>query len=124
VDHSRVLLLPDGKPPELADLGRDTPPMPLTEIAQSSQVLGWFGTNLLCQWNGTNQILIRELRGTGFTNRGAITLDSGLRPDGVAGTPEGRLLAWSEPSSPNSVFVVNFDTPDRRVLAGLPHFFD
>jgi WD40 repeat protein len=115
LDHSRVLLLPDGRPPELADLGGDAPPIPLTGIAESNQVLGGFGTNLICHWDGTNQILIRELRGTEFTNRGAIMLDSGKRPGRVAGNLEGRLLAWSEPSSSNSVFVVNLATPDRRV---------
>ena len=115
LDHSRVLLLPQGKPPELVDLRRDVPPTPVAEIATSGHVLGWFGTNLLCHWNGTNQILIRELRGTEFTQRGVVTLDSGLRPGGVACNPVRQLLAWSEPSSSNSVFVVNFATPGRRV---------
>ncbi len=115
LDHSRVLLLPNGRPPELADLSRDAPPTALAGFAQSGHVLGCFGTNLLCHWNGTNQILIRELRGTHLDNRFAVTLDSGLPPDRVASTADGQYLAWSEQSAPNAVFVVNFATPGRRV---------
>jgi WD40 repeat protein len=109
------LLLPQGKPPELADLRRDAPPIPLTEVADSYNVLGWFGSNLLCHWNGTNQIVIRELCGTDFTQRGAVTLDSSMRPGGVACDVARRLLAWSEPSFSNSVFLASFITPGRRV---------
>ena len=83
LDHSRVLLLPPGKPPELVDLKRDSPPVSLPEIGSSTNVLGCFGTNLLCLWNGTNQILVGELRGAEFVQRGAIALDSGTAPDRI-----------------------------------------
>ena len=115
LDRSRVLLLPQGKPPELADLRRDAPPIPLTEVADSHNVLGWFGSNLLCHWNGTNQIVILELCGTDFTQRGAVTLNSSMRPGGVACDVARQLLAWSEPSFSNSVFLASFITPSRRV---------
>jgi eukaryotic-like serine/threonine-protein kinase len=129
LDQSRVLLLPPGKPPELADLRGDALPTPLTEIAQSGDVLGWFGTNLLCHWNGTNQIVVRELRGSEFTQRGAITVGSNLRPRGVACSVARQVVAWSERSFSNSVFVASFATPGRRVelkgdVPGLaPHLF-
>jgi eukaryotic-like serine/threonine-protein kinase len=115
LDHSRVLLLPKGKPPELVDLRRDAIPTPLAEIAESANVLGWFGTNLLCYWNGTNQIVIRELRETELTQRGAVTLDSGVRPDGVACDAARQVLAWSEQSFSKSIFLASFATPGRRV---------
>ena len=36
-DHSRVVLLPKGKPPHLVDLKQDAPPVVLTEIGSSDQ---------------------------------------------------------------------------------------
>ena len=99
LDHSRVLLLPPGKPPELVDLKRDSAPVSLPEIGSSTNVLGWFGTNILCHWNGTNQILVRELRGAEFIQRGAIALDSGTRPTGFAYNATRQLLAWTEGTS-------------------------
>jgi hypothetical protein len=90
-----VLLLPPGKPPELVDLKRDSAPVSLPELGSSTNVLGWFGTNILCHWNGTNQILVRELRGAEFIQRGAIALDSGTRPTGLPTTP--RASSWRGP---------------------------
>jgi serine/threonine protein kinase/WD40 repeat protein len=109
LDHSRVLLLPQGKPPELMDLKRDSPPVPLPQIGSSTNVLGCYGTDLICVWNGTNQILLGELRGAEFVQRGAITLDSGLRPTGLAYNPARRLLAWSEGTSSKSLYLASLD---------------
>jgi WD40 repeat protein len=108
-------LLPPGKPPELIDLKRNASPTLRPEIGTSADVLGCFGPNILCHWNGTNQILVRELRGEEFIQRGAISLDSGLRPTGFAYNPTRQLLAWTEGSSSNSVYVVNLAAPGRRV---------
>jgi serine/threonine protein kinase/WD40 repeat protein len=115
LDHSRVLLLPQGQPPELVDLKRDSHPVPLPQIGSSTNVLGCFGTNDLCVWNGTNQILVGELRGTEFVERGAMTLDSGLRPTGFAYNSARRLLAWTEGSSPTSLYLASLATPGRRI---------
>ena len=114
LDHSRVLLLPSGKPPELIDLKRESPPGSL-EIGPSTHVLGWFGTNILCQWNGTNQILLREWRGAEFIPGGAIALDSGMRPTGLAYNATRHLLAWSEGTSPTAVYLVSLAAPGRRI---------
>ncbi|MCX6922139.1 MAG: hypothetical protein NT154_02800, partial [Verrucomicrobia bacterium] len=114
LDHSRVLLLPPGKPPELVDLKLDTPTVSLPEIATSTNVLGWFGTNLLCYWNGTNQILVREWRGAEFIQGGAIALDSATRPAGLAYNATRQLLAWTEGSSSNSVYLASLAAPERR----------
>jgi len=115
LDHSRLLLLPPGKPPELIDLKRDSPPGSLPEIGSSTDVLGWFGTNILCHWNGTNQILVRELRGAEFIQRGAITVDSGTRPTGVAYNATRQLLAWTEGTLSTSVYLVSLAAPGRRI---------
>jgi WD40 repeat protein len=113
-----VLLLPPGKPPELVDLKRDSLPMPLLQIGSSSNVLGAFGTNILCHWNGTNQILVRELRGAEFIQRGAIAVGSGTRPDGVAYNPTRQLLAWTERTSSASVYLANLAMPGRQIELG------
>jgi len=115
LDQSRVLLLAPGQPPALADLKRDSPPQPLPEIGSSANVLGWFGTNLLCHWNGTNQIIARELRGAEFIPRGAIAVGSGARPPGLAYNPARQFLAWSEESSSNSVYLASLAAPGRRI---------
>src|SRR5689334_2817813 len=63
LDHSRLLLLPPGQPPELLDLKHDSAAVSLPEIGDSTNVLGGdvtgeFGANIICHWNGTNQILV------------------------------------------------------------------
>jgi WD40 repeat protein len=115
LDHSRVLLQPPGQPPELVDLKRDSPPVSLPGIGSSDNVLGCFGTNLLCLWNGTNQILVGELRGAEFVQSGAITLDSGMRPTGLAYNPARRLLAWSEGTSSKSLYLASLASAGRRI---------
>ncbi|MBI3414273.1 MAG: protein kinase [Verrucomicrobia bacterium] len=115
LDRSRVLLLPPGKPPELVDLKRDSPSVSLPQIGTSTDVLGWFGTNILCHWNGTNQILVRELRGAEFIQRGAITLTSGTRPSGFAYSVTRQFLAWSEGTSLASVYLASLEVPGRRI---------
>jgi WD40 repeat protein len=115
LDHSRVLLLPEGKPPELVDLKRDSLPLSLPELGSSTDVLGCFGTNIVCHWNGTNQILVRELRGAEFIQRGAIALDSGTRPSGFAYNVTRQLLAWTEGTSSASVNLASLAAPGRRI---------
>lgn len=88
LDRARVLLLPPGQPPEIMDLKGVSTPVLLPGIGSSTHVLGKVGTNLLCFWNGTNRILVSELRGAELLQRGAVTLDSGTRPSGVVHNPE------------------------------------
>jgi WD40 repeat protein len=115
LDRSRVLLLPSGQPPELVDLKSDGPPVSLPEIGASTNVLGCFGTNILCQWNGTNQILVRELRGADFVQCGAIKVDSGTRPTGLAYNATRQLMAWTEGPSSTSVYLANLAAAGRRI---------
>jgi serine/threonine protein kinase/WD40 repeat protein len=115
LDHSRLLLLPPGQPPELVDLKRDSTPVPLPELGSSSNVLGWFGTNILCLWNGTNQILVHEWRGAEFIQRGVLVLDSGMRPTGLTYNTTRQLLAWTERTSATSVYLANLGAPGRCI---------
>jgi WD40 repeat protein len=115
LDQSRVLLLAPGKPPELLDLKRNSPPRSLPEIGSSDDVRGYFGTNLLCHWNGKNQILVHELRGVKFTQRGAITLGSGTRPSWLAYNATRQLLAWTEGSSSTLIYLASLIAQGRRL---------
>ena len=115
LDQSRVWLLPSGQPPELMDLKADSVAVSLPTISSSANVLGKIGTNLLCLWNGTNQILVSELQGSDLVQRGAITLDSGKRPTGAAYNPVRQLLAWSEGTNSASIYVTSLATPGRRI---------
>ncbi|HEV3257447.1 MAG TPA: WD40 repeat domain-containing serine/threonine-protein kinase, partial [Gemmataceae bacterium] len=114
-DYSRVVLLPKGKPPYLVDLKQDVQPVLLTGLGSSDNVLGCFGTNILCQWDGANRIIVRELHGTKFTQRGAIAVESGQRPSRVAYNVARQSLAWNEGPPSNSVFVASLAAPSRRM---------
>jgi WD40 repeat protein len=115
LDGSRVLLLPPGKSAELLDLKHDSPPVSLPEIGSSTNILGCSGTNILCLWDGTNQVLVRELRGGEFIQRGAIALNSGLRPSGFAYNATRQFLAWTEGTSSASVYLADLTAPGRRI---------
>ena len=68
----------------------------------------WFAdVRLQVETNQTHQILLGELRGAEFVERGAITLNSGTRPTGLAYNPARRLLAWSEGTSPRSLYLAS-----------------
>jgi serine/threonine protein kinase/WD40 repeat protein len=115
LDRSRVLLLPTSGRPELVNLkGGAAGSLPVG-IEASTHVLGWFGSNILCQWNGTNQIIVRELRGEDFIQRGVITLAADRYPLGFTYNPARQLLAWTEWESPESVYLASLPTPDQRV---------
>ena len=96
------------------DLKNDSTVVSLHEIGSSTNVLGWFATNLLCHWNGTNRIIVRDLRGAEFIQRGAIALDSGTRPAGLAYNATRQLLAWSEGTSSASVYLESLAAPGHR----------
>jgi serine/threonine protein kinase/WD40 repeat protein len=114
IDHSCFVLQPYGEPPAIVDFKRDAIPRPLPEIGPATNILGWFGTNILCLWNGTNQILVRELRAPEFISLGAVALDSGARPAGLAFNARHQLLAWAEGHSTSLVSVAHLATPGRR----------
>jgi len=115
LDQARVVLAPPGRPLEIMDLKGDATPVLLSGIGSSTIPLGKFGATLGCFWNGTNQILVSEHRGSELIQRGAVTLDSGTCPSGVAYNPALQLLAWSEGTNSASVYVASLATPGRRI---------
>jgi serine/threonine protein kinase/WD40 repeat protein len=130
LDHSHVLLLSPGKAPALLDLkGDSSSGLVWQDIKSSTEILGFFGTNILCQWNGKNQIVIREWTGTQLNPLATIVPDSDARPTGCSYNTTHKLLAWSGASSSKSVFLTSVGTPDRRIelrsdIAGLvPYSF-
>jgi len=117
LDHSRLLLLPPGRPAELVDLKGDSSSRSLSEIGNSADVFGRFGTNILCHWDGTNQILVQELRGAELIQRGAISLETGTRPAGFTYNTARQLMAWTEEASLASVYLASpVATGSRREL--------
>jgi WD40 repeat protein len=127
LDQSRVLLLPQGKPPRLVDFKGDSTPQNLPGIGSSKDVLGWFGTNILCLWNGADQVLVQESREPGFTPLGAIVVESGTRPSRVAYNAPRQFLAWAEENSPALVHLQSLASPGCQIelnsdVAGLRPF--
>ncbi len=115
MDHSRMLSLAPSQPPEVVDFKGGFSPAPLPKAGDFTNFLRWFGTNLLCRWDGTNQILVDEMRGGEFIPRAAVMLDSATRPAKLAYNAARQFLAWSEEPSSNSVYLVNLDAPGRRI---------
>jgi hypothetical protein len=115
LDRSRALLLSPDSSPEWVDLQRDSPPVSPPGLGASTNVLGLFGSNILCLWNGTDQILVHEWRGAEFIQQGAVSLNSGKHPTAFAYAPARRLLAWTEGTSSASVFLTSLSTPGRRI---------
>ncbi len=115
LDQARVLLLPRDQPLEIMDLIREFTPKPVPEIGSSTNFLGKFGTNLLCYWNGRNQILVGEVQGAKVIQRGSVRLDSAARPSGAAYNPARQILAWSEGTNSASVYIAGLAATGRRI---------
>jgi WD40 repeat protein len=113
LDRSRLLMLPRDKPPELIDLNNGAFLGSLSELGSSSNVLDRVGDGTLCRWDGTNQILLEELRGGDFIRIGAIPLNS--RPTGLARHAKRPLVAWSEASALKSIYLADLTAPGRRI---------
>ncbi|MHC1763340.1 MAG: protein kinase [Verrucomicrobiia bacterium] len=124
-EDSRVLLWRRDDPPELLDLKSDNPPVALPELGPSrlillssdliGRIVSPFGTNLLLRWNGTNQILVHEMRGTEFRQVGAIPLNSAARPAVACSHPKRRLVAWTERPPSTAVNLASLGAPDHRI---------
>jgi WD40 repeat protein len=70
---------------------------------------------VVCHWEGSNRIVVRELRSSDFVPRGAVTVESGLRPARVAFNASRQLLAWSESLSSKAILISALSTPTRRI---------
>jgi WD40 repeat protein/predicted Ser/Thr protein kinase len=114
LNHSGVLLLPRGESPQCIALNGDSSPSSLPGLGSSADVLGVFGTNLVCRWDG-HQILIDELAGGQLVQRGALSLESKTRPVAVAYHAARQLLAWSDGPDSNAIGLANLATPGQRM---------
>jgi serine/threonine protein kinase/WD40 repeat protein len=115
LDYSRALLTPSSGPPEVIDFKNDSPSVSLPEIACSTNLIGCFGTNIICYWDGTNQIMIRELRGDRLVARGAIPLNPGIRPVTCSYNEKRQLLAWTEEDNAMSIHLAELKALGRRI---------
>jgi serine/threonine protein kinase/WD40 repeat protein len=117
LDGSRLLLLPPDKPPELVDLKLDSPSTPLPWLKSAADLLGRFDGNALWHWNGSDQMIMHELRGAQFVERaaGSLNSNSGQRPLGLAYDAAHELVAWAEGISPKSVYLMHLARPGDRV---------
>src|SRR5262249_46295000 len=121
-------LVPDKGPPEVVDLKTDSPHLSLAELGFPTNLLGCFETNIICHWDGTNQILVRELRGDQLVTLGAVELNSGTRPRACGYQSQRQLLAWTQDAAPMSVHLIGLTMLGRRVelksdLAGVDFLF-
>lgn len=115
LNNSGLLLLPTGKPAAWLDLKCASAPTGLPGIGAAADVLGFFGTNILCTWDGTNQILAGELLDGKWMPRQTLALDSRTRPTGFTYYPGSQLVAWTEGSSSLAVFLTHLTAPGHRI---------
>jgi WD40 repeat protein/tRNA A-37 threonylcarbamoyl transferase component Bud32 len=111
--QKRLLVASAGKPFKLIDLNSDFSLETLPDIGLATNVIGWFGTNILCRWDGTHRILVHELEGTNLIQRGAVEVNA-TRPPAVTYNPTRKLLAWVEGAASDSVQVTSLAAPDQR----------
>ena len=115
LDRSRLLLSPPGRPPELLDLKADSAPVSLSQLGTSTTWVETFGATLLGVENDRHTILVNELRGNEIVPRGRITSSPGAQMTGRGYCAERQLLAWTESTASNSVYLVDLKAPGRRV---------
>jgi WD40 repeat protein len=111
--QSRLLLGSSGGTNSLLDLKENATPVVLPGLMPPARQLGSFGTNTLCYWDGTNQILIGQLRETNFVKRSGFELKTGAVPSAFAINVERELIAWTEASAETAIYVANLKTPGR-----------
>jgi eukaryotic-like serine/threonine-protein kinase len=113
---SRALETQPGKPPRILDLKHGTHPVSLDALANSSALLAILENRIFCAWNGSNRIVVRELRGRELMDAGELPLESNGRPLGLAFAPSQKLFAWAETGLSNRVFLATIERPDSRTV--------
>ena len=117
VGQSRLLLGTSARPFALLDFKAGSTPVDLPGFgppARPSRPLGLFGTNTLCRWDGTNQIVIGQLRGMDFVEQRRFELKPGEAPQAFALNLEQEVIAWTDAASETAIYVANLKTPGRR----------
>jgi WD40 repeat protein len=113
LDGARMLFLPQDESPQWIDLKHDSPLAPLPWLKRAADLLGRFDGNALWQWDGTNQVIMRELRGAEFVQRAVVSLISAQRPLGLAYDAAHELVAWAEPPDSGSIHLAQLASPGR-----------
>jgi WD40 repeat protein len=114
LNDSSVLLLPKDKQPQCLDLKGGSGLCSLPGVGSSSDILGVFGTNILCRWDG-QRIVVEELTGEKLVSRGALSLKSKSRPSGIAYHVRRQLLAAGDEGDSSSVLVASLAEPTNRM---------
>jgi eukaryotic-like serine/threonine-protein kinase len=117
VGQSRLLVGGSARPLALLDFKAGSSHVDLPGFGSSdrlSRSLGFFGTNTLCRWDGTNQIVVGQLRGMNFVEGLRFELKPGEAPRAFALNPEQEVIAWTTAASKTAIYVANLKTPGRR----------
>ncbi len=115
LSQSRLLLLPAGKPPQFFDFKNNSRSDLPHSLGSSSNVLGFFGTNILCAWNGLDQIAVHKWHNGKFQQLGTVPLSSASRPSGcVYDSARGRL-AFAQESAPFSILITSLNAPEKQL---------
>jgi WD40 repeat protein len=115
LDGSRVLFLASDQPGLVLDVKDESPMTPLPQFGFPATLLDHATPTTFFHWNGTDQILIHELRGTEWIKRQAIALSSSAPPGPFTYNSKHQLLAWTEPPPSTSIYMVSLAAPDRRI---------
>jgi WD40 repeat protein len=122
LDDARILLLPPDRWPERVSLQGNPSPVPLPEAGLPGRVLGFFGTDTLCRWSESGEILVHRWHGGEFVPAGAIPMDPRARPTEFAYHPGRRLAAWCDAASPTTIHLASADRagPRTEIRSDLP----
>jgi len=116
VGQSRLLLgRTSARPPVLLDFKAGSAPVDLPGFGPPARPLGFFGTNTLCRWDGTNQVVIGQLHGMDFVEQRRFELKPGEAPQSFALNLEQEVIAWTDDASDTAIYVANLKTPGRRI---------
>jgi WD40 repeat protein len=128
LDKSHLLLRPHRQEISLLDLKAASDPVPMSELGSADNVIPTTGTNLLCSWDGTNQMIVREWTGSNFLFCRSVTVAREHKP-WMTFYSGRKLLIWSDGSS--SLHEINLNDSNRVVevrcdveiseVAGLSH---
>ncbi len=114
VGQSRLLLGTSAGTGRLLDFKAGSSPVDLPGFGPPARPLGFFGTNTLCRWDGTNQIVIGQLRGMDFVEQRRFELKPGEAPRAFALNLEQEVIGWTDAASETAIYVANLKTPGRR----------
>ncbi len=114
VGQSRLVLRTSAGTGRLLDFKSGSAPVDLPGFGPPARPLGFFGTNTFCRWDGTNQVVIGQLRGMDFVEQRRFELKPGEAPQAFALNLEQEVIAWTDAASETAIYIANLKTPGRR----------